>query len=218
MTLSLDMMRRWLVTSPGSTDDPDQFPLLPGQMLVTGKAPIWLTSIATSSSGRERRQSRWSYPKWRFKIKYEVIRDRPSQPELERMFAFFCLHQGQRSPFSFFDPYDNRVTNQTIGVGNGVVRVFQLTRSLGVTGLSFVEPVRRVLSATVSVNGAEVSGWSVDSSGAVTLASAPAAGAVVTWSGQFMFLCRFTMDEMDPEQMTKDLWSLDGVELMSVKR
>lgn len=218
MTSIFAPIGRWLVSAPGVIDDPDQFPLLPGQMLLQGKAPMWSTSVATSVSGRERRRSNWSYPRWRFKIKYEVIRARPTQPELERLFAFFCLHKGQRTAFSYYDPTDHTVENETIGTGNGVRRLFQLTRTMGPTGVQFTEPVRRVLSPTIRVNGTEVSGWEIDENGIVNLATAPASGAAVAWSGQFMHLCRFTEDDIDPEQMTRDLWNLSGLELITVKR
>lgn len=218
MTLYPEHLQRWVVTQPGVSDDPDQFPLLPGQMLLSGKAPVWSTSIATSISGRERRRGNWSYPRWRFKTKYEVIRDRPSLPELDRLYAFFCLHQGQRYPFSFFDPYDNLVADQVVGVGNGTQTLFQLTRSVGTPGLSFTEPVRRVLNPVIRVAGAVQSTYTIDSFGRLQLPAAPATGAQVTWSGSFMFLCRFTQDDLDPEQMTRDLWSLEGLEFMSVKR
>jgi hypothetical protein len=49
---------RWLVTTPDLADDPDVFPLLPGQMFVSQKAPSWTTTVKTSASGRQVRHLR----------------------------------------------------------------------------------------------------------------------------------------------------------------
>ena len=50
----------------------------------------------------------------------------------------------------------------------------------------------------------------------MTLAAAPAAGQLVTWTGSFYFLCHFTQDALEPVQMVKGLWSLDGLTFESL--
>src|SRR5207302_652817 len=106
---------RWLITSPNLSDDPDVFPLLPGQLFLTKKSPRWSTAIQEASSGRERRRKVWSYPLWSFSVQYEVLRDGPTTQELQRLLAFFNSKAGSYQEFFYFDPSDNRVSGQTIG-------------------------------------------------------------------------------------------------------
>jgi uncharacterized protein (TIGR02217 family) len=53
--------------------------------------------------------------------------------------------------------------------------------------------------------------------GKITFNSAPAAAAALTWSGNFMFLCRFDDDSLDTAQMMNGLWSASGLSLIGVK-
>lgn len=50
----------------------------------------------------------------------------------------------------------------------------------------------------------------------VTFGAAPAAGAALTWTGQFYYRVRFKQDMMDFEQFMKDFWQLKKCELVGV--
>jgi hypothetical protein len=111
---------------------------------------VWSTDIKTSVSGRERRRALWSYPIWKFKVGYDVLRDQaqyPAAPDIQRLIAFFNAHSGAYQEFLYNDRTDNTVTNQALGVGDGVKTSFQLTRTITVGGISATEPV-------FAVNGA----------------------------------------------------------------
>jgi uncharacterized protein (TIGR02217 family) len=87
---------------------------------------------------------------------------------------------------------------KNFGTGDGVTTVFQLVRSFG----GFVEPVFALSGTpTIKVAGTGVGSFSVDNYGNVTFASAPANGAALTWTGQFLYYCRFDSDELEIEQM-----------------
>lgn len=200
------------------------WPVLAGQSFLVRKAPRFKTNVKESVSGRELRRPLWSYPKWRFGVRYEVIRDRPATlPELNLLFAFFCTQKGQGASFYFKDPNDYQVaTTQNIGTGNGTNKVFQLTRTISATvgGVTktFTEPVLAVNgSPVVRVNGTIVSNYVLNSYGVIVFNTAPANGAAITWTGEFLFLCRFEIDDFEPEQMVKDLWSANGVDFISIK-
>ena len=79
-------------------------PFLPGQDIAVSKAPQWSTGVIRTASGRERRTAYWSFPLWQFELQYEVIRHRPTAPELAAMWEFFNVMQGQFGPWLFVDP------------------------------------------------------------------------------------------------------------------
>lgn len=197
----------------------DLFPTLTGQGFFTEKAPIWSTAIAEAASGRERRRKLWSYPRWRFKIGYEVLRDISGGRDLTDLTTFFNAHAGRYAEWGFLDPTDNAVTAQAFGIGDGTTRGFQLLRTVTGASLSFVEPVRGVYGTpSIYVNGTPTGAWTVDDNGVLTFTSPPAASAVLSWTGQFLFHCRFDQDDLSPTQMMARLWSLSGLTFMTVKR
>ncbi len=56
---------RWLITTPDLADDPDVFPLLPGQTFLAQKAPGWSTTTRKAASGRQVRASQCvASPTW----------------------------------------------------------------------------------------------------------------------------------------------------------
>jgi hypothetical protein len=59
--------------------------------------------------------------------------------------------------------------------------------------------------------------YTIGSLGQITFNSAPASSAILTWSGQFMFLVRFDQDDLDVQQMMQGLWSASGIQLIGVK-
>ncbi|BCA57678.1 DUF2460 domain-containing protein [Sphingomonas sp. HMP6] len=205
------------VTVPDTFNNPSIFPLLPGQMFPALKTPIWNTKIATAASGRERRRKQWAYPRWRFKIGHEVLRDTVAYPELQRLFAFFNANAGQYTEFSYFDAFDNAVVDQAFGTGDGTTTTFQLMRTGGAGAILFTEPVRSVISCKAKVAGT-LATTTVNYGGTVTFATAPAAGAALTWTGAYMFLVRFEQDDMDASQLMQGLWSQAGLALITVKR
>jgi len=199
-------------------DDPAIFPALSGQGFPS-KTPIWSTAIATATSGRERRSEHWSYPKWMIKLAYEVVLQRPTLDELNRLLGFFNLYRGRSRAFSFYDPNDNLVTNQQFGTGDGVTKTFQLLRTGGFGQMKWSEPVLAVLGTPkVSVGISDVTAFTIGSLGQITFTTAPTSGAALTWSGQFMFRVRFDQDELEATQLMATLWSQNGLTLISDKR
>jgi hypothetical protein len=149
---------RWQVPAGYSTsNDPDVFPVLAGQEFVSKKSPKFPATIKkTAASGREVRYQVASQPTWDFKVSYEFLTNNsPTVSDLQNLFSFFLSRNGQAQPFFFYDPYDNAVSNQYIGTGNGSTTSFQLCRTINPAGANgFVENVYAVLGApTVLVGG-----------------------------------------------------------------
>lgn len=208
---------RWLISAPDRSDDPNVFPYTVGQTFLQRKVPLWSTDVKTSVSGKERRRALWSYPVWRYSVAYNVLRDGPSNLDLQRIYAFFNSMQGQAGQFLFFDRGDNTVSDQFFGTGDGSTTVFQATRSITVGGISCTEPVFAFEGPpVVRVNGA-ATGITVLANGRLQFASAPANGALLTWSGGYYFVCRFENDELDISQLMEGLWEGRGVDFRTVK-
>lgn len=185
------------------------FPIMPGLAPAISKSPRFSTKTKEATSGRERRTAFWPYPKWRFKISNEVLRDRASNPELAALIEFFMTVGGPYSGFFYLDQDDYVVPHGTqFGVGDGTSTVFQLSRFVR----SWREPVLAPFAAKLYVNGAILTPgvhYTIGSGGVVTFYAAPAAAALLTWSGGFYFVCRFSDDEMALERMMAGLWGGD---------
>ncbi len=209
----------WLITDLDVVGDPNVFPLLPGRTFLSEKGPSWNTITKKAASGRQVRCSLQSTPIWQFKVAYEFLRDLPpTKEELATLWAFFNTRQGQFGSFFYFDPTDNQVLNQQIGVGDGVTNSFQLTRTVAPgTPYAFVDAVYAVNGTpTVMVGGASTSAFTL-AEGMLTFSTAPAAGAPIVWSGSFMFWCHFTQDKVAPAQKMKGIWTLtDGLTFESL--
>jgi hypothetical protein len=216
-------------------------PFVPGQSISVTKAPKWSTGVIRTASGRERRTAYWPSPLWQFELQYEVIRHRPTAPELFALWEFFNVLQGQFAPFLFVDPADCQIptsalldasgaplldssgaiitdgsgdpTGCTFGIGDGSTRTFQLTRSIN----SFTEAVYSAYAPTILDNGA-IAGTNVVSGGQVTFAAAPAVGHTLIWFGYFYFGCRFLQDDLSFEQIVTQLWSAKSLKFTSLRR
>lgn len=216
---TLYLPTRWLITAADLSDDPDVFPFLPGQSFLQLKTPLWSTHIDTAVSGLERRRALWSYPIWKFKVGYEVLRDGPSFMEMQRLVNFFNAHAGQFQEFFYYDRNDHSVSGQPFGTGDGVTAAFQLQRTMAIGSVSFSEPVRGLQGTpTIYVNGVAASAYTIGALGMLTFSTPPSAAAVLTWTGNFFFLCRFGKDELDVGQLMSGLWSGSGIEFQTVKQ
>jgi uncharacterized protein (TIGR02217 family) len=215
---TLAIPTRWVINAADVSDDPDIFPFLPGQGFLQSKTPLWSTKTDTSVSGLERRRALWSYPIWKFRVGYEVLRDDPSALELQRLVTFFNAHSGSFRAFYYFDRSDNAVVGQPFGVGDGVTTSFQLTRTKQIGGITFTEPVKAISGVPIIyANSVAASSYAVGTIGTITFATPPSVGTVLTWTGNFFFRCRFVKDDLDLTQMMSGLWSSAGLELQSVK-
>jgi hypothetical protein len=113
------------------------YPSLPGIAFGVERAPVWSSDVQTTPSGREYRGAFMTYPRYRYKLVYEFLRDTSVYPELATLLGFFNARQGQFDTFLFSDPTDNSVAGQQLGSGDGTTTSFQLTRTYG----AFTEPV-----------------------------------------------------------------------------
>jgi uncharacterized protein (TIGR02217 family) len=188
-------------------------PSLPGLSWNTKKKPIFKTTIREASSGREYRGTSWSTPRWEYVLSYEFLRQGMGRTELTQILGFFNKHRGAWDSWLYQDPDDNTVTLQQFATGDGTTVTFQLVRDLG----GFLEPVYDLNGApSVYVNGTLTS-VTVGALGMVTFDSAPAAGALLKWTGSYYWRCRFSDDYIEPSKFMKDLFDLRQMKFITVK-
>lgn len=79
-------------------------------------------------------------------------------------------------------------------------------------------PPSRYISTGAGTVPASYTDYSYTTHGGVfTLATAPATGAVVRWSGSFYWRCRFAADQLDFEKFLDKIWQAGQVDLITVK-
>lgn len=207
------------------------FPSFPGMGWPT-KTPKFSTRTQKAVSGRQLRIVDQAYPIWQFNVPFEFLRDgndvRAASGlgtgfnELRQLAGFFLAAYGAQGVFAFEDPSDKTVVglSSATGVclaGDGVRTQFQLYRQLLAGAGQLSEPIIAPNAVTHAyVNGVDPGSWSVSSVGILTFSSAPAGGAVVSWSGTFYFPCHFTDDSIDLENFMFQLAALKALKFESV--
>lgn len=199
-------------------------PSLAGLGFEVIRTPIWKTRVQPNVSGKEVRIAEQTYPRWRWDLTYNVLRQGTvhgtAYTELAQLAGFFNARKGRFDSFLYADADDYTVTGQTIGTGNGSATTFQLIRTFG----SFIEPVLapNTVSA-VYLNGVQqMSGWSVSNWGSatpgiLTFSSPPGNGVAITADLTFYWPCRFEQDEMSFAMMMRALYAGKRVGFISVK-
>jgi hypothetical protein len=190
------------------------FPTLPGLQFPVRRSAVWRsTKRRTTASGRRFAVTNETYPIWRYTLSFEFLRRDATFSEYDSLVAFFNQHRGGWDTFLYLDPDDNAVTNTQFGIGDGATRQFAATRSIG----GIAEPVGSVVITQVTVNGTPTTSYVVDDGRIINFNAAPAASAVLRWTGSYYQRCAFVDDSMDLEKFMAGLWSADGVTFETVK-
>jgi uncharacterized protein (TIGR02217 family) len=194
------------------------FPALSGFDIRVSRAPVYSTLIQPGASGKELRASFQSYPRYRYTLNLNWVRQagfspRTASDEVATILQFFADHHGAWDSFLFTDPQESGVTAKQFGTGNGTTVVFQLVDGLGlpVTELNgtpsiYVNGVLKTTPADYSI-----------SAGLVTFTAAPAAAASLTWTGSYYRRVRFDGDELELERIVTGAWDGKSIRLISVK-
>lgn len=191
------------------------FPELTGLSWSRSKSPVMSTNIQTSTSGKEKRAVYYTYPRWKFSLTYEMIKDDGTVTgDLQQIVGFFNNVYGSFDDWLFKDWDDYSVTDQAFGTGDGTTVAFQLLRSFG----QFVEPVRGIVSTpTIYVNSVPITSFTFSTLGLITFDNPPAASAALQWTGNFYYRCRFLSDSYEFEEFVSKLWTLKTLDFISVK-
>lgn len=198
-------------------------PTLKGLGYDLTRSIIWGNSVDQFVSGKEIRiNNGWTYPRYKWDLTFNFLRSAAAYTEYQQLFGFYNARNGSYDSFLYADAVDNSVTLQTIGIGDGTTRTFQLVRTFG----SFIEPVLAPNSvATVYVDGVDKSGlwtvanWGTSTPGLLTFSpgNAPANGKVITATFTYYFPCRFNDDQVAFTNFMSGLYSCNKLSFMSIK-
>ncbi len=179
------------------------------------------TEVVTLASGHERRSTPWAHGRRRYLIGAGLR----SLDDMAALTAFFEARRGRLYGFRFRDFADFKscapggvvtATDQMIGTGDGEATAFQLVKDYGGLGREIRKPVAG--SVRLAVDGVETQDFAVDSAtGAVTLAAAPAPGAVVTAGFEFDTPVRFDADRIEVTLETFEAGRMAAVPLVEVR-
>jgi uncharacterized protein (TIGR02217 family) len=198
------------------------FPSLIGLAYPAGRAPNWRTIKQEAISGKEYRVQLWTYPRYKYEIPVSYLGSGSAgqNQDWQTLAGFFNAIAGAALPFLWDDPYDNAVTDQSLGTGDGNTRIFNFVRALG----GFTEPVQAVQTITnVKINGAATSAYALltDPNFGLTygleFTAAPASGATVTWTGTYGWPCRFDEDSAQFSNFMFNFWELKKISFESMK-
>lgn len=210
------------------------FPTLPGLAWKVGKSPRFKTRRYEADAGQETRVAGWSYPRWEFDLRWEVLEDdrtvpinqMPSAPKdaFRQLLGFFLARRGSFEPFWFLDPTDCAISSasdgvrQTIAVGDGSRQTFAVPRSFAG---QFVEPVGAINTMDLFVNGVfqVTPSYAINNpyDGWILIGTPPPNGHVIKWGGTYYFKVTFERDESQFDQFMADLYENRGIRLRSVK-
>jgi hypothetical protein len=159
------------------------------------------------------------YPIWHFDFNVPYLRGRLSDPTsaVSIVMGVIASTKGRTDTFLFEDPNDRCVRLAQFGTGDAATKAFQITRPIG--GAANADIIQNFNgSPQIFINGAlQSSGYSIDSFGVITFTSAPAVNAVLAWSGNFYFRCRFTDDANSNFRMiAPDVWDCSQLAWESV--
>lgn len=188
---------------------------LPGRTWPRRRTPVWKTGVVATPSGREWRTRAAVSPRYRYALQYAFLRSKPALPEFQALFAFYNQHGGAFDSFLFRDPDDRAVVGATFGTGDATTTQFGLLRALG----GYIDRVTELDGPPLLyADGAPLlTGWTLGAGGVITFSVAPADGVVLTWSGAYLWRCRFDGDELTFEQFLAGFWKTGEVKLITVK-
>lgn len=186
------------------------------------------TEIVTLANGFEERNTPWAHSRRR----YDAGVGLRSLDDVETLIAFFEARRGQLFGFRWKDWADYKScaaskavgpTDQTIGQGDGVTRVFRLSKTYRSGDSSYTRPILKPVLGTVRVAVAsdpkvEALEFSVDTStGEISFAHAPDVGVLVTAGFEFDVPVRFDTDRIQTSVASFQAGDVPSVPIVEVR-
>lgn len=138
----------------------------------------------------------------------------PLQSDWERLIGFYGARQGAYDYFYFADPTDGYVFN-SIGIGDGTTKQFQLVRKWG----DYAEVVQAPLGPLIISfgNSQQNTGYTMSATGLITFGTAPPATTPINAFCSFFYPVRFQDDNLEGNNFMYNLMKLQKLGLRSVK-
>lgn len=184
------------------------------------------TVIAVSGSGHEHRNSQWADSKREYNAGYGV----KSIDDIHTVVEFFEERRGMLHGFRWKDKFDWKscdpkqtpaYSDQVIGVGDGIITTFQLTKTYGSAyspySRSIIKPVLNTV--LIGVNGSPmVSGWSVNyTTGVVTFTVPPTIGHEITAGFEFDVPVRFNTDYIEIDLTSFEAGNVPDIPIVEIR-
>lgn len=157
--------------------------------------PGFDTAVVSLSSGREKRNVNWAEARGTWDVSHGL----KTQPQLDRLIAFFRARKGKAHAFRFKDWSDFVMPRQAIGSGGGSATGFVLAKAYAdAGGYQTSRRITRPLAASVRVwlGGVAQEGGFAVADGAIVFGAAPGAGVLVEAECEFDVPARFDTDQM----------------------
>lgn len=187
------------------------------------------TTIGTTKSLREMRVAQQAYPLWDIELPFEELRDEtqnqsPYVPfygmaQYMELVQLWLMMYGKTGVFGFQAPWDCSRTNQVITTNSTSGQTaFPVFETWGTSGVATEFPIGLLGSVSnVSVNGVTQSPSAYYATRSyINFNSAPAPGSTITMTFQFYYLCRFTEDEQDFDEFSKNRWQVPSLKFRAV--
>lgn len=186
------------------------------------------TEIVTLQNGHEERNTPWAHSRRR----YDAGLGLRSLEDVETLIAFFEARSGQLHGFRWKDWADYKsgtaaralaFDDQVIGTGDGLTRVFQLTKTYRSGEQSYARPIRKPVAGSVLVavagdQKAETLEFTVDpATGEVTFDVPPPLGAQVTAGFEFDVPVRFDTDRIQVSVASFQAGDVPAVPVVEVR-
>lgn len=175
----------------------------------------FLTSCASSMSGREVRHSDNLMPKRRYFLKDARL----SKKQFELLNSFFKARAGKRFSFLIKDHFDYKVNKQLIFTGNGKSQEFQLKKTYEDSLSPFVRNITKPSIKTIKFwqNEIEVFAEFVDkNNGTVKFSEIIEDGQKIYASFNFYVAVRFVNDNLQYSSNDDGTIMIDNAELIEV--
>ncbi|MEP3197086.1 MAG: DUF2460 domain-containing protein [Lentilitoribacter sp.] len=195
--------------------------------LGTTGGPERQNDIVLLSNGFESRNARWRNSRRR----YDASSGMKSAQDLYALIAFFEARCGNLYGFRFKDPIDHlsceygqtiSVTDQQLGIGDGVNTVFQLCKTYADLGGSSGRNIQKPVSGSVriAIDGVELfePDFDVDiQTGEITFADPPSQDTVLTSGFEFDVPVRFDLERLDINLSNFHAGHIPSIPLIEIK-
>lgn len=152
--------------------------------------PQFSITNTVSGGGFEKANLDWSQPLGEWRIGDKTGQNCLIQTEYNDLYHFWMARRGSFEGFRFKDWGDFELTDELIGVGDGIRTQFQITKTYG----SFVRIVKKIdinSNFYTLLDGGFSSAVLAPNTGILTFGSAPAVGQRITVNGAFHVPVRF---------------------------
>lgn len=199
-----------------------QFPQLRGQTYPAVRTLLSAGLHQQGLGGQQTDIDLWPFPRYQYSIPYSFLKNLVAGDGFAEMLGDFENLVGfvndRRAvyPFYYEDPDDCATSpdgagnpqDQIFGQGDGTTVDYQLVRTLG----GYDEPVYVPNSIPIiKVAGTPTLLFSLGNLGALTFDSAPAPGALLTWSGFYLWICKFDKESVAFSKMDVMLYELKAL-------